>query len=150
MKKTRQMGRTVVALATYTSTTTTSAIDWPLTEYVGGKFLLEIGTVAGTSPTLDVCIQTTPDDGTTWRVCWRFAQATDGTDRELTTTWGLGYDQLTTLNAERAALANTGGALSLGTPIADKIRVVFTIGGTSPSFPATLFFIPWRNDSENL
>lgn len=143
-KLTPAKGRTLVSSAARTATDNSGAINFPITDFPGGKFRLECTAASGTSPTLDVAIQTTPDDGTTWITCWRFAQTTDDADRELTTFWALGADGSTDLDAERAALATTGGALSLPTPISDKIRVVWTIGGTTPSFTFSVFFIPFR------
>ena len=136
-------GRTLVSSAARIATGNSGYITVPA-DWIGGKFRCEVTAASGTSPTLDLSIQTTVDDGTTDIVCWRFAQMIDTTDRELTTFWTLGLDGSSDLDAERAALAATGGALALPTPITDKIKIVWTIGGTNPSFTFSVYFIPWR------
>jgi hypothetical protein len=64
---------------------------------------------SGTTPTLDVKLQQSPDDGTTWVdvASATIAQISD---------------------------ANTSKAGTSGPPVAKYLRPVFTIGGTTPSF----------------
>lgn len=66
---------------------------------------LDVTAAAGTSPTLDVVVEDTLD-GTNWNVVGTFAQKT-ATGREV---------------------------INLSTPFADRLRVRWTVGGTSPSF----------------
>lgn len=66
---------------------------------------LEVTAAAGTSPTLDVVVEDTLD-GANWNVVGTFAQKV-GTGREV---------------------------INLSTPFADRLRVRWTVAGTSPSF----------------
>lgn len=111
------------------TTANSGAIEFPV-DQDGGVFILEHGTGTGTSPTLDVSIQATPDDGTTWFSMFRFAQVTTtaGTRRIITS-----FRRVAEAGGE-AAVAATGGALATNCPISRKVRVLATIGGTSPSY----------------
>lgn len=117
-----------------TTATTATANSGTISDFPndqdGGVFILEHGTGTGTSPTLDVSIQVTPDDGTTWFSMFRFAQVTTtaGTRRIITS-----FRRVAEAGAE-AAVGATGGALATNCPISKKIRVLATIGGTSPSY----------------
>lgn len=66
---------------------------------------LDVTAAAGTSPTLDVVIEDTLD-GDTWNVVGTFAQKT-AAGREV---------------------------INVTTPFADRLRVRWTVGGTTPSF----------------
>lgn len=66
---------------------------------------LEVTAASGTSPTLDVVVEDTLD-GTNWNVVGTFAQKT-AAGREV---------------------------VNLSTPFTDRLRVRWTVGGTSPSF----------------
>jgi hypothetical protein len=66
---------------------------------------LDVTAVAGTSPTLDVVVEDTLD-GTNWNVVGTFAQ--------------------------KAAVGRE--VINLSTPFADRLRVRWTVAGTTPSF----------------
>jgi hypothetical protein len=66
---------------------------------------LDVTAAAGTSPTLDVVVEDTLD-GVNWNVVGTFAQ--------------------------KAAAGRE--VINLATPFADRLRVRWTVGGTSPSF----------------
>lgn len=66
---------------------------------------LDVTAASGTSPTLDVVIEDTLD-GTNWYVVGTFAQKSAG-----------GRD-----------------VINLSTPFTDRLRVRWTVGGTTPSF----------------
>lgn len=72
------------------------------------RLLLNVTAASGTTPTLDVSIQTSYD-GTTWRAVAAFAQKT-------------------TVSNERKSF----------TGIDRYIRAVYTVGGTTPSFTFTV------------
>lgn len=139
--------KTLVASAARTVTGNSGFFDFPM-EYVGGKFYIDVSAASGTSPTLDIAIETTYDDGTTAIVCWRSAQISSAADYEIQTHWRMGVTSDTDMHTGRVALAATGGVISLPTPIADKLRVEWTIGGTNPSFTFAVYFIPWRNKAD--
>lgn len=122
-----------------------AAIEFPV-DLHSGVFLLNITAASGTSPTLDLNIEITPDDGTTWFTAFRFAQQTAASKaRVIAVFHGHATNTavvVTNPNAGNAvALALTGGALSAGCPISRKIRANYDIGGTNPSFTFTLDFI---------
>lgn len=98
----------VVASAARTTTGTSSAIDAP----DGGDLCLSIVTTAasGTTPTLDVTVEWSPDGGTSWAV----ADTSDA------------FTQITgTANGVRAKRFTVKGT---------QYRTRWTIGGTTPSF----------------
>lgn len=99
---------TISDIAARTSTVTTSAVD--LKEYLGKIAVIQqVGTVSGTSPTLDGKIQDSADGSTGW------------TDISVTAT------QVTASNSQQV--------LSVDTRVARRyIRYVGTIAGTTPSF----------------
>ena len=136
-------GRKLLSSTTAAATASTSAIVFP-SDWIGGKFYFDVTAASGTSPTLDFSIETTIDDGTTWIVCWRSAQITSAADYEIQTFWGPNSTSDTDYHTGRVALATTGGVISLPTPISDKIRITYTIGGTNPSFTFSVSFLPWR------
>lgn len=72
---------------------------------------LNVTAASGTTPTLDVTIEDTLD-GTTFQTVGTFAQKT-GTGREV---------------------------IDIAAPFANRLRIVWTIGGTSPSFT---FQVDW-------
>lgn len=86
--------------------------DWD--EVVG---YLNVTAASGTSPTLDIKYQTTPDDGTTW-----FDHTT--------------FTQATTTTTERKVFT---------VPVGVKGRLLYTIGGTTPSFTFSLHLECKRN-----
>lgn len=93
---------TLLASATKTATGQTDAIDASGVDEL--SVFLNVTDVSGTSPTLDVVIQDSPD-GTTWYDKESFTQATAAT-------------------SEAKRLTNFG----------KFVRVKYTIGGTTPSF----------------
>lgn len=68
---------------------------------------LQVTAFAGTAPTLDVLIEDSLDGGTTWNTVGTFAQVTTGSARQV---------------------------INITAPFSDRIRVRWTIGGTTPSF----------------
>lgn len=67
---------------------------------------LQVTAAAGTTPTLDVLIEDSLD-GATWNTIGTFTQVTTGSARQV---------------------------VNITTPFSDRIRVRWTIGGTTPSF----------------
>jgi len=116
-------GSTVAASASGTGTTLPLADSY--------AFILDVGTITGTSPTFDVCIQTSPDGGTTWYDWWRFAQVTAAGQRRLIVQPIQGRGEA---GSEAAITSNGTGALNANAPIqAAQARVHIQVGGTSPS-----------------
>ena len=99
---------TVVPSAAYTATG-----NFDLSDLTGNwdevALYLDVTAASGTSPTLDVVYQTTVDGGTTWFTHTSMTQATAAT-------------------TEKKVIANSGV----------YSRILYTIGGTTPSFTFTV------------
>lgn len=94
---------------------------------------LVTGTGTGTSPTLDISLQHTPDGGTTWLIApIRFAQqTTTGLSTMMIFKTKLGESEV----ALNQATAATGGTLAKNfVPSSMSWRLTATIGGTNPSY----------------
>lgn len=121
---------TTATATTYTSATLDFSVGMSYTLY------LSSGTGTGTSPTLDWCLQTSVDGGTTFvNLPLRAAQITTGAT---VTTFifrnGLGENEV----AVNQIVAATGGTLAKNVNFVPKyMRIVGTIAGTNPSY-ATL------------
>lgn len=117
-------GATVVATTSY-------AFTAPLADSY--QIHLKTGTGTGTSPTLDMVLQHTPDNGTTWlNAPIRSAQqTTTGLDTMFIFRTQLGENEV----ALNQAAAATGGTLAKNfIPTSQSWRLTFTIGGTNPSY----------------
>jgi hypothetical protein len=100
--------------------------------------IVDVGTATGTSPTLDVAFQHSPDNGTSWYTFAKFAQITATGQRQLVFTPQVAVNQA----ASEGAIANTGAAVALNTPIVySAVRVLATVGGTTPSFATIKLFV---------
>jgi hypothetical protein len=101
------------------------------------QLTLVIGTVTGTSPTLDTILQTSYDKGTTYQnLPIRWTQKTGSTTVETATfRCGIGNNEVATLNV----VAATGGQLVKNCIFDPKyMKLGYTVSGTSPVFPVTL------------
>jgi len=97
---------TLVPKATRTSSGDTSASEFDVHNYDRAVFFLNVSAVSGTNPTLDVEIQTLDPASGEYFTLVTFTQATGVTKEMKKVTDGLGR----------------------------RLRVVWTIGGTNPSF----------------
>ena len=117
----------IVSVATVT-TTGSAVVTLPIADVY--TFTLSMGTATGTSPTCDVSIQNTPDGGTTWvNTGLKFTQGT-GTASAVQITVNQNRAMLT----ESTVVAATGSLLSKSTVLSPKVRFLYTIGGTNPSY----------------
>lgn len=98
-----------VASAARTATGTGTAFDTEGATSIIGS--LNVTAAAGTSPTLDLTLETTADGGTTWYTAASFPQQTGTTATPVARVCG---------------------------PVGSKCRWKWTIGGTSPSFTFTV------------
>jgi len=108
---------TVTLLASGARTTTASVTAVP--GFAAARILvlqLNVTAASGTAPTLDVVVQDTVD-GTNFSTIATFAQASSAT-REV---------------------------IRLSTPFTDSLRVVYTIGGVTPSF--TFAVLTWADSN---
>jgi hypothetical protein len=130
---------TLVASAARTVTASSAALVMP-DDIVGGSFILSCTAVnAATTPTLNVAIRFTPDDGTTYFTFFRHAQLTGIAADVLNVSFTPFLQAGSTLTP-----ALTGGALNVNAAISRKFTVYWTIGGTSPSFTFAEYFIGYR------
>jgi hypothetical protein len=108
---------TVTLLASAARTTTASAAA--VTGFAAARQLclqLQVTAASGTAPTLDVVVQDTVD--------------------------GTNYSTIATFTQAAAA---TREVIRLATPFTDSLRVVYTIGGVTPSF--TFSVITWADSN---
>jgi len=128
-----------VATAAAVSTSTTAAIDMGIGDCY--MIAIEVTAASGTSPTLDIVVQSALD-GTNYKdLPLRFTQKTttsSGTPEYLVFRLGLGENEV----ALAQVSADTGGQLAkncLFNP--NLIKLKYTIAGTSPSFDFTAHII---------
>lgn len=133
---------TLVALATQTTSGTSSALTLPNASSF--RFVLQVQTVSGTSPTLQVIVATSFDAGTTYNEFISFANVTtSGQGRQLTWRPYMSGGDLATFAAASTLGTADLGAADIATngpfnPALIKVRWVLT--GTSPSFAFQLQF----------
>lgn len=134
----RPWNRTLVASATYTADTNSSAFELP-NDIRDLKLVLNVTAASGTTPTLDVWLQTSYDDGTTYVNHSKFAQVTAADVRVMDIS-----RELPIAGQEFDGNILTGSADANHGPLARKIRFSFDVGGTNPSFTAAVAAIGRR------
>jgi len=93
-------------------------------------FLLDIAAGTGTTPTADICIQITGDNST-WYTVGRFAQVTTAAVKNFKMVRnGIAYGEAGFVQA----IADTGGAVDKNFIMSKQCRILWTVGGTNPSF----------------
>lgn len=125
-------------LATLTAVTAATGVSDALLQefdFASITFKLQTANVSGTSPTLDVYLQTSDDGGTTWYDMTHFEQlAADTTDPLFAT--------IACQDASRyhgPVGVKTLAVSAVGVPIFGRqVRMAWTIAGTSPTFDITL------------
>lgn len=122
----------------FTSATVTASVSGAkipgVEKYTSALFQLEVGTVSGTSPTLNVYIQTLLPDNSTWQDIVSFTQVTSSTSHQIAH-FVTGASSLAAVQTE-ALSAGTIKAISLGF----YIRVRCVVGGSTPSFGTTVVY----------
>ena len=98
---------------TVTASGSGSVVDLGPGPNLGMAFYLDVTAVSGTTPTLDVVVQDSPD-GSVWYDLVTFARKT-GVSKEVQ---------------------------RLASPFARRLRVSYTVGGTSPSFTFSVVGVP--------
>lgn len=115
------------AAQTATFTTETKGAD----RFVGVIVLVKVSAVSGTTPTLDVKLQTLMPDGSTWCDIAAMTQITSALNKALFF-----------LSSGSAEYTVVDGTLTAGTiktvPLGRVIRVKGVIGGTNPSFTLSI------------
>ncbi len=127
MPKQSSYAKRVTNLATVTATAST-IVTLPVADVY--TFILSSGAATGTSPTLDTVIQVTPDGGTTWvSTALKFTQATTGAAFCQIT-----LPQSRAMVTASSVVATTGSLLAKDTVLSQKVKFLYTIGGTNPSY----------------
>ena len=118
--------------------TATGHVDWTLKPCDSLSIMLSVGTVSGSTPTMDVAVQTSPDGGTTYLTVQRFTQVTTtGAAETITFKPYLGVGDAATAIVSAA----TGGQLKGNVVCAKDMRILYTIAGTTPSLAAKVFVV---------
>lgn len=142
--------KVLVSASTVTATANSAAFALPLADSYA--LFLNVTAASGTTPTLDVVLQTSPDGGTTWLNLPLRSQQFTTTGQgyiRFQPTLGLGE------SATAGTVAATGGALAQNTPFIGAVnttvlgasqqiptvRFLLTISGTTPSFTYTAYCI---------
>jgi hypothetical protein len=119
---------------TVAATVTGTAFDFPL-DLDGCLFILKVSAASGTSPTLDVAIQFSPDSGTNYYDFFRFTRCTAAVEHHMV----VSFRRLAEAGAIAAVTTGGNGAVNVNKPITEHCRIVSTIGGTNPSFSFVLW-----------
>ena len=120
--------------------TTSAVLTLPLADSYA--FVLNVTAITGTSPTLDVALQVTPDGGTTWFDWLRWAEVTGNTavTRRMIVQPIQGRGEAATEAAITAGTTNSVLIQNVPMPGAlSQIRFRYTIGGTSPNYTLGIF-----------
>jgi hypothetical protein len=117
--------------ATAATTATITGNSFQLQVADAYNFILDVGAATGTTPTLDVAFQHSPNNGVTWYTFAKFAQVTAAGQRSLVFTPQVSVNQA----ASEGAIITTGAAVALNAPVVySNVRILATVGGTTPSF----------------
>lgn len=128
---------TLVASNAISATGSTAAITLPLADSYA--FILNVTAAGGTTETMDMAIQITPDNGTTWFDWFRFAQVTTAAvTRRLVVQPLQGRGEAGT---EVAITAAASGAVNANAPMSSKVRFTYTLGGTLPTYTFVIYLI---------
>lgn len=123
-----------VIFANAARTASTSSAKFDASRVRSAFFLLTVGTVSGTAPKLDVYLQSSPDDGTTWYDFAHFAQVTATATRQAK--WVRDVTPSTPEEATQTA-ALAAGTVRQG-PVLAWWRGRAVLAGTNPSFTFSL------------
>jgi hypothetical protein len=134
-----QLGQGVVLLATATQTTSGTSPAITIPPASSYRFIVQVNTVSGTSPTLVLAIAATADNGTTYNeIITTTTLTTSGVGDQLSIRPYLGAGDVATRAASTllgtadlaAATVVNGPFLATG----GTIKLRWILGGTSPSF----------------
>ena len=125
-----------------TATVTGASFALPIADSYA--MIADVGAATGTSPTLDIAFQHSPNGGANWYTFAKFAQITAAGQRSLIVTPNVSLAQA----ASEQAISNTGTAVAINGPIVySAVRILATVGGTTPSFASINVFVIASNTS---
>lgn len=133
---TRQLATGIVI----TATGVLAAFDLPndLAEF---RLVVQVTAASGTTPTLDVILQDSPDEGQTWPYTGnKMAQMTGVDSRQLAISRERTYGQAAA-ESSAANPAIAAAAAAVNGPLARKARLFGLVGGTTPSFTVNVFLV---------
>lgn len=135
----RSRRQTILSRTSATTATESFTFKMPIADSY--TLVMDTGAGTGTSPTLDITVQSSIDGGTTWVICpIRSTQKTTAAAVEIFTFRpNLGDNEA----GYAQVVAATGGQLCKNFVPADydNMRVTCTIAGTSPSFASLKFYL---------
>jgi hypothetical protein len=138
---------TLLASAAYTTSTTSAALTLlPGQSY---RVIVQVNTVSGTSPTMVVALATSFDAGTTYNeILSTTTLTTSGSGDQLLIRPYLGIgDVATRASSTLLGVADIAAAVVNNGPINPQfVKLRFILGGTSPSFTATVGLIALPQD----
>ena len=109
-------------------------------DVVGGTFFVKATKVSGTTTTVDIRYEITPDDGTTYFPVANHTQIADAS-----TNLYLNLNMCPFLQAGTEDVSRTTtGTLSDNVTFSRKFKVYIDVGGTNPVYTIALFFVGWR------
>jgi len=128
--------RTLLTVAATATTATSAALDLGVADSY--CLVFNVTTASGTSPVLDIVVQTSPDGGTTYvNMPLRTAQKTATGVSWILFQGCLGRGEAA---SETGLISNTGGTLAKNCVFdPHHVKIVYTIGGTNPSFAFTVY-----------
>lgn len=124
------------ALTAVAKTATFNSETLNLQGYATFCLVLDIGTVSGSSPTMDPKVQLTLDGGTTWLDTYPVTLNSE-TQAAMTQLTGTGE----TTECWRNVFPVVAGFSTAASSVTPRVRFVFTFGGSSPSFTFTNAYI---------
>jgi hypothetical protein len=130
--------KTLVASGARIASGGSGAIEIPV-DLTDILLILKSTAGSGTTTTLDVAVENTPDDGTTWVPALKFTQIVVASP-VITLVKAFKSSRTAEAGVEITA-ARTGAAVSGNTILTRKIQIYWTIAGTNPSFTFTVFLI---------
>jgi hypothetical protein len=136
--------KNVLTASAVAATASSAAFSLPMADSY--DLVLNITSVTGTTPTMDLVLQTSIDGGTTFvDLPLRYTQKTAAGVAHLVFRLGLGENEV----ALEQAGADTGGTLAKNCVFdPQNMKLKYTIGGTNPTFTFTVtaFALPlgWK------
>lgn len=126
-----------VAIGAVAATANGTAFNLPVGDYNSFVAGLTVAAVTGTTPTLDLYLQTLGIDGN-WYDVYHWAQQTAATTAAHQIFVQIGIDEMRLIGdvGAKTVAANTLGV----SPLSNTFRLAYTIGGTNPSFTPTVNF----------
>lgn len=116
----------------------------PIPTFQAAAFILDV-TASSSPTTLDVLIETSVDNGTTWYLAWEFTQigAVSTAQRRLDVrSTGIG---ITEVGAD-TSIANTNNPVHGNTVVTQDLRVRWIVAGTSYTFAVWGIFQPFATN----